>query len=244
MQKVVVILGPTASGKTSLGISLAKKFNGEIISADSRQVYVGMDLGTGKASKSEQRQARHHLIDVASPKRQYTINQFKRQAEEAIKKISAEGKVALVVGGSAFYIYGLIDGWDIPPIKPNSAIRSTLHKLTTEQLFQRLKKLDPVRAQTIDRFNQRRLIRAVEIVELSGKPVPPLQKSLKYDVLFLGVNKDRPVLRQLIENRLEKRIRQGMIAEARQLLESGLSLKRMEQFGLEYRFLANTLKMN
>ncbi|MBI4049255.1 MAG: tRNA (adenosine(37)-N6)-dimethylallyltransferase MiaA [Candidatus Doudnabacteria bacterium] len=174
MTKFIVILGPTSSGKSSLAIKLAKKFNGEIISADSRQVYKDLDIGTGKVTKKEQKIVPHHLIDIASPKRQYSVADFKHDVKSAAAQITNKGKVPFLVGGTPFYIYAAVDDLQIPKVKPNLKLRKTLEKKSPTELFKMLKKLDPQRAKTIDRHNPRRLIRALEIIKATGKPVPTL----------------------------------------------------------------------
>jgi tRNA dimethylallyltransferase len=244
-QKLVVILGPTASGKSSLAIKLAKKFKGEIISADSRQVYKGMDIGTGKVSKNQQKLVPHHLLDVTSPKRQFTAAQFKKLAAKSIKEIAKRGKLPFVVGGTAFYIYSLIDNLQLPPAKPNAKIRKGLDKKTAPELFTILNKLDPKRAKSIDRHNRVRLIRAIEINMITGKPVPlvPFPTPSKNEsVLILGIKKDLATLYKLIDRRLDERLKAGMINEIKKLIKIGVSHKKLESFGLEYRYISKYLK--
>ncbi len=239
---LIAIVGPTASGKTSLGIAIAQRFNGEIISADSRQVYRGMDIGTGKATKAEQRAARHHLLDVTSPTHEYTVAQFQRDAKRAIADVYRRGKLPILVGGTGFWIEALIDDLALPKVKPNPALRKRLEKLSTDKLYTRLKRLDPVRAQTIDRHNPYRLIRAIEIVIATGKPVPPKRKKSPYRLLMLGIALPKKKLHRLIAQRLKKRLRQGMIAEVRRLHREGVSWSRLEAFGMEYRYVARYLR--
>jgi len=236
--KLVVILGPTASGKSSLGISLARKFNGEIISADSLQVYKGMDIGTGKISKKEQKLVPHHLIDVAIPKRQFTVDDFRKLGRVAIEKINKKNKIPFIVGGTAFYIYSLIDNWTIPEVPPNRKLRSKLRSKPTAELFQMLKKLDPVRAKNIDSKNPVRLIRAIEIIKSTKNPIPLRNPKLDSGSLLIGIKKDQNELYKLIDKRLEHRLKEGMIAEVKKLRKKGLSWKRLESFGLEYRFVS------
>ncbi len=243
MKKLIVILGPTASGKTNLSIKLAKKFGGEIVSADSRQVYKGMNIGTGKVSKKEMKGIAHYLLDVASPKRKFTVAQYKKLAIKAINKICKKNKIPFLVGGSGFYIQAVIDGITIPEVKPDWKLRKKLEKKSSKELFLILKKLDPKRAKLIDKNNPRRLIRAIEIVLKTKKPVPPLKKQPpEFDILILGIKKTKQNLKKLIKKRLLKRLRQGMIAEVKRLKKSGLSWKRLEEFGLEYRFVAQYLQ--
>lgn len=244
--KVLVILGPTASGKSDLAVELAKKFNGGIISADSRQVYKGLDLGSGKITKSEMKGIKHHLLDVASPKRTFTVEQYKNLAQKAIKDILKRGKLPIITGGTGLYIDAVIYNMQFPQVAPNKKLRSELEKLKTPQLFSKLKKLDPQRAKTIDPNNRRRLIRAIEIVETTGNPVPPQYLDIRYpeyyDVLKIGLDISREELEKRITKRLEKRLKQGMVKEVKNLRAKGISWKRLDDFGLEYRFISRYLR--
>jgi len=241
--KLIVILGPTASGKTDLSIKLAKRFNGEVISADSRQVYKGMDIGSGKITKKEMRGIPHYLLDIASPKRKFTVVQYKNLALKAIKKIQRENNLPILVGGTGFYIQSVIDNVIIPSIKPDWKLRKELERKSIQELFKMLKKLDPRRAKTIESKNKRRLVRALEIVIKTKKPVPLLKKNKpQFDVLIIGVKRNKQELKQKIRERLLKRLRTGMINEVKNLKKSGVSWKRLEEFGLEYRFIAQYLQ--
>ena len=171
--KLLIILGPTASGKSDLAVQLAKKYNGEIISADSRQVYKGLNIGTGKITKKEMSGIKHHLLDVTDPKKVFTVSQFKTLVEIAIADISSRGKLPIICGGTGFYIQAVVDNIILPEVPPNKKLREKLNKKTTTELFEILKKLDNERAKNIDAKNPRRLIRAIEIAEKLGK-VPPL----------------------------------------------------------------------
>ncbi|MCH7604602.1 tRNA (adenosine(37)-N6)-dimethylallyltransferase MiaA [Patescibacteria group bacterium] len=243
MQNLIVIVGPTASGKSTLGVRLAKKFKGEIISADSRQTYKGMDIGSGKIRQKEMQSIPHHLLGVANPKRRFSVAQYQKLALRAIRQIHARGNLPLLVGGSPFYIYAVIDGIVIPKVKPDAKLRATLEKMSREQLYMRLQKLDPRRAQTIEKRNKRRLIRALEIVMITGKPVPKLRKKkVPFEIIMLGIKKSPAELKKLIHNRLLWRLKAGMIAEVKKLHDSGVSWKRLEEFGLEYKFVAQYLE--
>ena len=242
-KKLIVVLGPTASGKSELAVKLARKFNAEIVSADSRQVYKGIDIGTGKVTKKERQGIPHYLLDVASPKRRFTVAQYRKLALEAINKIFEKGKIPILCGGTGFYIQAVIDGITIPEVKPDYLLRSNLNKLETEGLFKKLKKLDPLRAKTIDKNNRRRLIRALEIVIKTKKPVPTLKKeSLPYSVLMIGIKKEKEELKKIIKKRFLKWLRQGLIKEIKNLRKSGLSWKKIEEFGIHYRVVARYLE--
>ncbi len=234
--QIIVILGPTASGKSDLAIQLAKKFNGEIISADSRQVYKGLDIGTGKVTKKEQQGVPHHLLDVVDPKRVFTVTKFQKIAKQAIQKIIKKKKLPIVVGGTGQYIEALIYETDLPKVPPNKKLRAKLEKQSTEQLFDQLQKLDPMRARHIDKNNPRRLIRALEIIQATGKPIGPAKKDSPYNVLWLGLNpKDR---NRRIARRLGIRFKRGMVTEIKKLR---LSRKRLLELGLAYREVARYL---
>ena len=239
IKKVIVILGPTASGKSDLGIKLARRFNGEIISADSRQVYRKMDIGTGEVTKKEQKIIRHHLLDIADPKKIFTVSDFKNLGERAIKDILNKDKVPFVIGGTGFYIDALVKNISLPEVTANKKLRAKFDKMTTENLYKELKKLDRSRAQAIDPKNKRRLIRALEIIKTTGKPVPKLVSSTKYQILWLGLKPKN--LEKRIKLRLEERLKQGMVKEVRNLLAQGVSKKRLYDFGLEYRWLGEYL---
>ncbi|MBI3337060.1 MAG: tRNA (adenosine(37)-N6)-dimethylallyltransferase MiaA [Candidatus Staskawiczbacteria bacterium] len=246
--KLIVILGPTASGKTQLAIKLAKKFNGEIISADSRQVYKGMDIGSGKVTKKEMQGIPHYLLDVANPKNKFTVSQYQKLVQVAIKKIRKKDKIPFLVGGSGFYIQSIVDEIIIPEVKPDWKLRKELRKKSAKELFLMLKNLDPERTKTIDENNPRRLIRALEIVIKTGAEVPALNKLKKpaFNVLEIGIAKSKDEIKKLINKRLLKRLNQPnggkMVLEVKNLKTSGLSFKRLEEFGLEYRFVAQYLQ--
>lgn len=243
-------MGPTSSGKSSLAVRLAKRFNGEIISADSRQVYRGMDIGTGKITKKEMAGVPHYLLDAASPHRRFSAAQFKKLGEKAVKIIQSKGKLPIICGGTGFYIQALVDDLKLPEVKPDFKLRARLERMEASKLYQQLKKLDPQRAKNIDPRNKRRLVRAIEIVKKTGRPVPkinPPAPSFKrrdggLHILFLGIKKSNEELQKNIAKRLDRRIKAGMIKEVEKLRQSGLSWKRLEEFGLEYRWVAKFLQ--
>ena len=241
-RKIIVILGPTASGKSELAVKIAKKFNGEIISADSRQVYKRLDIGTGKITKKKMRGVPHHCIDIVSPRKVFTVADFKKHAEKAIEKIFAKNKIPIIVGGTGLYIQAIVDNIALPEVKPNWKLRKELEKKTTEEMFAILKKLDPERAENIDPKNPRRLIRAIEIAKALGK-VPNLEASLpSWGPLQIGIKLSDKKLKENINKRLIQRLKKGMVAEAKKLHAQGLSWNRMDELGLEYRYLAKFLK--
>lgn len=239
--KVVVVLGPTASGKSDLAVVLSRKFDGEIISADSRQVYKGMNIGTGKITKREMRGIPHYLLDVASPKKVFTAEIYKRLAQKALRKILKNNKLPIVCGGTGHYIDALIYEQNFPAVAPDLKLRKRLEKKSVQELFAELKKLDPLRAKSIDPQNPRRLIRALEIIYKTGMPVPEMKNSSNYEFLKIGIAFPKDILKRRIYLRLIRRIKAGMINEVKKLLKSGVSKKRLEDFGLEYRYVSRFL---
>lgn len=228
MKKVLVIVGPTASGKSDLAVKLARKFKGEIISADSRQVYKSLDIGTGKITRAEMKGVPHHMLSVADPKKQFSVAQYKKMAEEELGYI--EGRVALpiIVGGTGFYIDTLTGAVTLPEVPPNKKLREKLTKKSNDALYRELMKKDAKRAKAIDPNNKVRLIRALEIVAALGKVPSVKHRVLDKRFVFIGLMpKD---LDKRIYKRLLKRI-PGIIRETKQL-----SPKRAQALGLEYRF--------
>ena len=241
-QKILVIVGPTASGKSSLAVRLANKFNGEIISADSRQVYRGLNIGTGKITGQEMRSIAHYLLDVANPRSQFSAAQYKVLADKFIRYIVQKDKLPIVVGGTGFYIDALTGTAVFPDVPPNKLLRSKLNKFNKEKLFFMLKKKDPRRASTIDRDNKVRLIRALEIVVAIGNVPTRLghgvsKSSWKY--VYIGLKPDN--LDERIYKRLVKRL-EPMVREGKRLHKQGLTYKRMNELGLEYRYIGMYLQ--
>lgn len=234
---VIAIVGPTAVGKSALAVRLARKFNGEVISADSRQVYCGLNIGTGKITAREMQGVQHHLLDIADPKKKFSVVQYVNLAEKVIHDISSRGKIPIICGGTGFYISALVDGIVLPDVPANPDLRARLKNKSPYELFRTLAKLDPRRAKEIDRHNARRLIRSIEIAEALGN-VPKLSARHNYKPLFIGITLPPQELQKRIHARLLARMERGMIGEAKRLHAKGLSWKRMDELGLEYRYLA------
>lgn len=239
---VLVVLGPTASGKSTLAVELGREFAGEVISADSRQVYRGLDIGSGKITQAEMAGIPHHLLDVAEPGETFTVADYQKLAREKIAEILKRGRLPIICGGTGFYIQSLVDNLALPEVPPDEILRARLLTLSTDELFEKLKTLDPKRAKTIDRNNPHRLIRAIEIATALGQAPPLSPDASPYRFLQIGLNPEPEVLRQKIHDRLLARLESGMIEEAEKLHARGLSWERMETLGLEYRYLARLLQ--
>jgi len=241
---LVVVLGPTASGKSALGIELARRFHGEIVSADSRQVYRGLDIGTAKVTPQEQALAPHHLLDVADPCEVYTVARFQQEAIAAINGILARGALPLLVGGSPHYIQAVVDHLQIPHIKPQAELRAQLEARPLADLLLQLAELDPQSAASIDRNNPRRVIRALEVCLVSGQPFSQQRGAADplYRSLLLGINWPRELLYARIDARVDERLQQGMVEETRYLLAQGVSYERLDSLGLEYRYISRLLR--
>lgn len=241
-KKLIVILGPTASGKTDVSIKLAKKYKGEIISADSRQVYKDLNIGSGKITKKEMMGVPHYLLDVANPKRKFSVAQYQKLAQQTIKKIHQNNKIPFLVGGTGFYIQSVVDGIVLPEVKSNQKLRKQLEKKSAQALFLILKKLDPRRAKTIDAKNPRRLIRAIEIIKTTKQQILPIKNNQEFKALQIGIKKSPNELKKLLKKAQQKRFNQGMVTEVKRLHKNGLSWKRLEELGLEYRYVAQFLQ--
>ena len=224
--KLVVILGPTASGKTGLAIKLARKFNGEIVNADSRQIYREMDIGTGKVesrkslkSKVLKVESPIHLISIVNPDQKFSLAQYKKLAINKIKEIQKRDKIPFLVGGTGLYISAVVNNLEIPKAPPDDKIRKRLNKLSAEKLFEKLKKIDLKSAEIIGENNKRKLIRALEVYEITGKPFSSLQTKGKplFDVLQIGVKTDREELYKKIDRRADEMIKMGLVEEVEKL---------------------------
>lgn len=247
--KIIIILGPTASGKTNLAVKLARDFNGEIISADSRQVYKYMDIGTGKdldeyklTSKGTVKRIKYHLIDVINPKSTYSVSNWVKACNKAIINIQKRNKLPIICGGTALYIYAFEKGYQLPKSNKKDLlkIRRKLDRLSLNQLANKLKQIDSITYKKIDLKNRRRVQRAIEIYKLHGKTKSSLEQNKKpnFDILKLGIKLNKSKLHNKINKRLSSRFEQGMIREIDKLIKIGVSYKKLQSFGLEYKWLS------
>ncbi len=250
IDKAIAVVGPTAAGKTKLAIALAHKYQGEIIGADSRQVYKGMDIGTGKDLDDYYNNGHpvpYHLIDVVEPTENFDVANYQRLARQALNSILAQGHLPIVAGGSGLYLQALIDNYEFSPAKPNTALRQDLEKLSVQELYQKLNNLAPALASKLnnsDRHNHRRLIRYLEII--LNKPTNSLPHKNSHSIinwLILGIDYPMEILEQRIYDRLIERLEnEAMIEEVYRLHEQGVDWRRLESFGLEYRFISRYLR--
>lgn len=236
-QKIICVVGSTATGKTALSIPLSQAVHGEVISADSRQVYQGLDIGSGKVTHEEMQGVPHYMLDVADPKGVFSAADFVQGGRRAIEEIIAHGAVPIVVGGTGFYIDALLGRISLAKVAPNEMLRNTLEHDSLEELQEKLKKLDPERFETVEQKNPVRLIRSIEIAEALGK-VPKNKNESPYNILWIGLRLPLAELSEKIKGRLVARLNAGMLEEARTLHARGLSYERMIELGLEYRFMA------
>jgi tRNA dimethylallyltransferase len=235
--KILVVCGPTATGKSDKAVEIAIQRNGEIISADSRQIYKGLDIGSGKITEEEMKGVPHYMLDVADPKNIFSVEEFVEQGKKAIDKILEKGNLPIICGGTGYYIDALIYNIHFPEVAPNETLRKELELYTLEQLQNKLLELDPERYETIDTKNPVRLVRAIEIATELGK-VPLLERNSPYEVEWIYLDFPDEVLKERIYKRLISRLENGMLDEAKKLNTSGLSFERMKQLGLEYRYQA------
>ncbi len=219
--KVIAIVGATASGKTAYSIELAKKINGEIISADSRLVYKGFDIGTAKPTKQERQGIPHHLIDIVEPEFDYSAGLFQKQAREVILEINSRGNVPIIVGGTGLYIDILLKNFDLPQIPPNKDFRKNLADTDVHYLFELLKNKDSEAAESIDSNDRKKIIRALEIIATTGKPLKQSRgiQQQEFDIQWIGRNFDRITLYNRINSRVDTMFEQGLLDETKNLLE-------------------------
>lgn len=249
--KILVIIGPTSSGKTKLAVELARAHNGEIISADSRQVYKGMDIGTGKDLAeygSGKSAVKYHLIDVADPRKPYDLYQYQKAAQKAILDLLKRGKLPIIAGGSGLYVQALVDGYQLNTFCSRTTESSDLELKTLKEIQALIIKLDKkffTRLNNSEKNNKRRLIRYLEILKASGKihEAKPRIKKPPYDFTVIGLEVGMETLRKRIKQRILDRLKNNeMIKEVEKLHKSGLSWERLESFGLEYKFVSKFLK--
>lgn len=237
LPKVVAVVGTNASGKSALGIELAKKYNAEIISADSRQVFRGLDLGSGKVTPEETQGVPHHLIDVREPNEFFSMADFQRMAYRAIDEIRGRGRLPMIVGGTGLYVDSVLDGYLLSDKEPDLAYRAELEKLTTPQLYDMLLELKP--DVQVEKNNRNRVMRIIERIHDGDDATPG--KQARFESLRLGVSWPREVLNRRIDERLERRLEQGMIEEVQRLMDEGATTEFLLGLGLEYRFITQYL---
>jgi tRNA dimethylallyltransferase len=245
---LIVILGPTAVGKTELAIQLAERIKGEIISADSRLFYRGMDIGTAKPSKAERNRVHHHLIDIAEPDEIWSLGRFKREATEIINEIHQRNKIPLLVGGTGQYIRAITEGWVIPELEADLQLRDALQRwadqVGSDGLHTRLRVIDPKAASKIEPNNIRRTIRALEVIFHSGKKFSELseREPVPYKVIQVGLTRPREELYQRIDERVDAMIQSGFIEEVKNLIEQGFSADLPSMSAIGYRQIVSHLE--
>ena len=215
--KVIAVVGPTASGKTKFAVELAQKIGGEIISADSRLVYKGFDIGTAKPSIEERGGIPHYMIDIAEPEEDYSAGLYANEAKKVINDIRSRGKIPIVAGGTGLYINILLMNYDLPKVEPDYELREQLR--AQEDLSGILAAIDPAAAQNIDKNDRKKLIRAIEIVKKTGRPLAPKINNPEYDVEWIGLNYPRDVLYERINMRVDEMINSGLVDETKKLLQ-------------------------
>ena len=232
--KIIVILGQTATGKSTLAVSIAKKLKGEIISADSRQVYKGLNIGTGKIDKKEMRGVLHHLLDVANPKSKFSVAEYQKQAIYVIAEIQKRGKFPIICGGTGFYIDAITKGIVFPEVPPNIKLRKELYSKSAIALFEYFKKMDRESEKNIDSKNKVRLVRAIEIAKYLGEVPRPKANPLPYQFIKIGLYLPPDKLKNKVEQRVKKMFKDGLLKEIEKLKRAGVSDKRLKEFGFEY----------
>ena len=248
MNHLVAIIGPTASGKSELALHLALTFNGEIVGADSRQVYRYLDIGVAKATIEQRALAPHHLIDMIDPNQDFTLAQYQELAYQAIDDIQQRDKLPFLVGGSGLYVWSIIEGWKIPRVPPNKRLRQQLEERATKEgvkvLYDELCKIDPLGAQRINPRNLRRTIRALEVCQITGEPISRLQDKSppSFKTLIIGLTTERRELYRRIDLRVDGMIERGLITETQDLMRKGYGLDLSSMTGLGYRQIAMFLR--
>ena len=244
---IVAVLGPTAVGKTALAIQLARRFDGEIVNADSRQVYVGMDIGTAKPTADELRAARHHLIDIRKPDSPLSLGEYLPLARECVAEIFARGKLPILCGGTGQYTWAILEGWDVPTVPPDPDFRDRLERRAdtqgTSTLWHELKRVDPDRAAAVGPHNTRRIIRALEIRRTTGQSVSAGRRSDQppYRACIIGLTAERAALYQRVDARFDRMMSEGLLEEARRLATAGYTLGEGPLSGVGYNQLGQYL---
>lgn len=235
--RLLVLVGPTAVGKTGLSLDLAQRFNGEIISADSRLFYRGMDIGTAKPTLAERKLIPHHLVDICRPDETLTLGEYQRKAYHAIGDVISRGRLPILVGGTGQYIMAVVEGWGIPAVAPRPALRRQLERLGAEEAARWLRLLDPQASERIDPRNMRRVIRALEVILVSGRPITELQakEPPPYDIHIIGLYRERDQLYDRIDRRVDSMIAAGLVEEVASLRERGYRAHLPAMSGLGYR---------
>ena len=239
MNKLVCIVGTNASGKSSLAIELAKKWDADIVSADSRQVYKGLDLGSGKVTKEEMQGVAHYLLDVAQPNDFFSLYHYQKLACEAIDEICKTSKKAFLVGGTGLYVNCVVDGYNLTGASPDPATRKMVEATSTDELIAMIKDKAPALLEKLDLKNRRRVERAAEKALSDASDVPNVRR---YDTLLLGVTWPRSELYERIRVRLDKRLSEGMIDEVKSLRQNGATDDFLYKLGLEYRYILMYLR--
>ncbi len=247
LRPLVAIVGPTAVGKSEVALILAERLNGEIVSADSRQIYRGMDIGTAKPTPEERARVPHHLIDVTDPDRPLTLAEYQRMAYAAIEEIHRRGRLPFLVGGTGLYVWAVVEGWQIPPAPPDPALRRALEERAQREgpgaLYEELRRLDPEAAARIDPRNLRRVIRALEVCHRTGQPFSAQQRKNPppYAAIMIGLTRPREELYRRIDGRVERMIAAGLVEEVRRLAE-GYPWELPAMTGLGYRQIGTYLR--
>ena len=253
MKKIIVIVGPTAVGKTYVSVELAKKLNTEIISADSMQIYKGMDVGTAKITEDEKQGIIHHMIDIVCPDEEYSVSEFKNDAEEIIDRLSGDNKIPVLVGGSGLYVNSLIYDLDFGNAKSNKELREYYTYYYKEHgedaLYDKLKKIDPKAAEKVHKNNIKRVIRALEVYDITGKKFSELntdirKNSTKYDCILIGLSMERKLLYKRINQRVDEMLSSGLVDEVRSLIEKGYGQDLVSMKGIGYKEIIGYLEGN
>ncbi len=237
MDSLLVLVGQTAVGKTSLSLELARRFNGEVVSADSRLFYRGMDIGTAKPTRAEQTAVSHHMIDICNPDDRVTLGAYQRDTYKLIDEIMANGRLPILIGGTGQYVQAIVEGWGIPKVSPQPALRRALEAMGGPELGRWLHALDPLAASRIDVRNVRRVVRALEVTLVAGQPITELQRKTPpiYRIATIGLYRDRAIMYQRMDDRVDQMMKNGLLAELEGLRDGGYGRYLSSMSGLGYR---------